>query len=356
MSEQTEFDVVIVGRGVRGHVHAAPRARPRACRRGCSRPATAWAARGTGTAIPARAATSRACSTRTSSPRSSSRNGSGSERYATQPEILDVREPRRRPVRPPPRHAVRDARAVGDLRRRRRPLDDHAPSGSPTATHEVLAQFLIMATGCLSSANVPDFPGRDTFAGDTYHTGQWPHEGVDFTGKRVGVIGTGSSAIQSIPIIAKQARTAHGVPAHRELLGPARNGPLDEEETRAIKADYAAFRARNSQSPTAIGSRLPLAESCRRSRSIPRSASSIYEQRWEHGGLPFLGAFFDLLIDKQANDTAAEFVRAKIHEHRAGPGGRRAALAEDGHRVQAPVRRHRLLRHVQPRPTSSSST
>ena len=68
------------------------------------------------------------------------------------------------------------------------------------------AQFLIMATGCLSSANIPDFPGRDTFEGDTYHTGHWPHEGVDFTGKRVGVIGTGSSAIQSIPIIAEQAR------------------------------------------------------------------------------------------------------------------------------------------------------
>jgi cyclohexanone monooxygenase len=70
---------------------------------------------------------------------------------------------------------------------------------------DVTARFVVMATGCLSAANTPEITGADSFTGPTYHTGKWPHEGVDFTGQRVGVIGTGSSAIQAIPIIAEQA-------------------------------------------------------------------------------------------------------------------------------------------------------
>ena len=77
-----------------------------------------------------------------------------------------------------------------------------------------------MATGCLSTANLPDIPGRDSFRGATYHTGRWPHEEVDFTGLRVAVIGTGSSAIQSIPAIAQAGRATDRVPAHGELFRP----------------------------------------------------------------------------------------------------------------------------------------
>ena len=92
----------------------------------------------------------------------------------------------------------------------------------------LVARFLVMATGCLSSPNTPKIPGLDDFAGPTYHTGNWPHEGVDFTGKTVGIIGTGSSAIQSIPLIARQAkhltvfqRTAnYAIPAHNRPLDP----------------------------------------------------------------------------------------------------------------------------------------
>ena len=175
------------------------------------------------------------------------------------------------------------------------------------------AQFLIMATGCLSSARIPDFPGLDRFEGATYHTGQWPHEGVDFTGKRVGVIGTGSSAIQSIPIIAEQARELVVFQRTASYSVPAYNAPLDDEEKRAIKADYAGFRARNSLMPTAIGSRLPVPEVSALAVA-PDERERVYEQRWEQGGLPFLGAFIDLLFDRNANETAAEFVRAKIRE------------------------------------------
>ena len=129
----------------------------------------------------------------------------------------------------------------------------------------------------------------------------------------MGVIGTGSSAIQSIPIIASQARALTVFQRAATYSIPARNGPLDEAEKRAIKADYAGFRARNSLMQTAIGSRLPVSESSALA-ATPEERARIYEQRWEHGGLPFLGAFFDLLFDRDANETAAEFVRAKVHE------------------------------------------
>ena len=90
---------------------------------------------------------------------------------------------------------------------------------------ELTARHVIMATGCLSVPKEPEAPGADTFAGEIHHTGRWPHEGVDFTGKRVAVIGTGSSGIQSIPVIAEQASRAHRVPAHAELQRPGLERP-----------------------------------------------------------------------------------------------------------------------------------
>jgi len=173
------------------------------------------------------------------------------------------------------------------------------------------ARFLVMATGCLSSARIPDFPGLASFTGPTYHTGRWPHEGVDFTGQRVGVIGTGSSGIQSIPIIAREARELVVFQRTASYSVPAHNGPIDDDERRAIKADYAAFRARNLQTATAVGSRLPMGETSALAVT-PEERQKVYEERWEQGGLQFLGAYIDLLIDPNANDTAAEFVRTKI--------------------------------------------
>ena len=230
------------------------------------------------------------------------------ERYATQPEILEYANhvADRFDLRRDVQFDTRVLSATYEERGGRWTVrtDDGG---------ELSAQFVVMATGCLSSARVPDFPGLDRFTGATYHTGKWPHEGVDFTGKRVGVIGTGSSAIQSIPIIARQARELTVFQRTASYSIPARNGPLDEAEKRAIKADYASFRARNSLMQTAIGSRLPLSESSALA-ATPEERARVYEERWEQGGLPFLGAFFDLLFDRDANETAAEFVRAKIHD------------------------------------------
>jgi len=230
------------------------------------------------------------------------------ERYASQPEILEYANhvADRFDLRRDIQFNARVVSAIYDETADRWTLGTDAGG-------ELQAQYLVMATGCLSSARIPDFPGLDQFQGATYHTGRWPHEGVDFSGQRVGVIGTGSSGIQSIPIIARQARQLTVYQRTASYSIPARNGPLDEEERRAIKADYGGFRARNSLMQTAIGSRLPVSESSALAVG-PDERTIVYETRWEHGGLPFLGAFFDLLFDRDANETAAEFVRAKIRE------------------------------------------
>jgi cyclohexanone monooxygenase len=175
----------------------------------------------------------------------------------------------------------------------------------------VSAKFCIMAVGCLSAPNRPDFKGREEFRGPVYHTGEWPHEGVDFTGLRVGVIGTGSSAIQSIPIIAQQAsaltvfqRTAtYSVPAWNEKLTPEYRG--------TIKADYPALRAKARARPTGFYFPFNMKPAL---EATPEEREQQYEDAWERGGLPFLGAYGDLLFEKAANDTIAEFARNKIRE------------------------------------------
>jgi len=173
----------------------------------------------------------------------------------------------------------------------------------------VSAQFCIMATGCLSTAQVPPFKGLETFAGKWYHTGHWPHEGVDFTGQRVGVIGTGSSAIQSIPIIARQAASLVVFQRTPNFSVPARNAPLDPEDERRMKARYAEYRrqARESRVGFVVATNEQSALA-----AAPEERQREYEARWNRGGLGFTAAFPDLLTRKDANDTAAEFFRAKI--------------------------------------------
>src|SRR5215207_3866090 len=166
-----------------------------------------------------------------------------------------------------------------------------------------------MATGCLSSAQVPAFPGLESFAGTTYHTSHWPHMEVDFTGQRVGVIGTGCSAIQSIPIIARQAASLVVFQRTPNFSAPARNAPLDPECERRVKADYAEFRRQARESR--VGFVVPANEESALAVS-PEVRQREYEMRWQRGGLGFAAAFADLLTRKEANDTAAEFFRAKI--------------------------------------------
>jgi cyclohexanone monooxygenase len=176
---------------------------------------------------------------------------------------------------------------------------------------DVTARFVVMATGCLSSANTPDFPGLGSFQGRTFHTGRWPKDPVDFTGRRVGVIGTGSSAIQSIPIIAAQAAHLTVFQRTANYSVPAHNGPIPEPVLQDVKGRYADFRAANNN--TALGAdwdyRTDLAMD-----ATPEEREREYESRWARGGLSFYGSYADLLIDPAANNTAAEFIRRKIRQ------------------------------------------
>ena len=173
------------------------------------------------------------------------------------------------------------------------------------------AQYLVMATGCLSSSNLPQIPGQESFTGATYHTGQWPHEGVDFTGLEVAVIGTGSSAIQSIPVIAEEAEHLYVLQRTPNYSIPAHNGPLEPQVQQQIKDDYSGLRERGALSPFGIAFEWNI-DSALVATDAERKAE--YEKRWQMGGLGFLGAYGDLLFSGDANDTAAEFVRGKIRD------------------------------------------
>jgi cyclohexanone monooxygenase len=191
--------------------------------------------------------------------------------------------------------------------------DEDRWSVTTDAGDEVSAQFLIMATGCLSSANMPDIAGRDCFEGETFHTGRWPHEKVDFAGLRVGIIGTGSSAVQSIPVIAHEADQLVVFQRTATYSVPARNAPIDPAEVAEVKADYVGLRQRNRLAMAGFGSRSTPAE-LSALEVEERARVQAFEERWERGGLGFLGAFTDVVIAQEANDSAAEFVRGKIRD------------------------------------------
>jgi cyclohexanone monooxygenase len=173
----------------------------------------------------------------------------------------------------------------------------------------VSAQHCVMATGCLSTARVPDFPGLAEYRGKTYHTGHWPHEGVDFTGQRVAVIGTGSSAIQAIPVIAEQAALLTVFQRTPNFSIPSRNGPMQADYEQSWKSAYPQRREQAREARTGI-------------LNDPNDRSALevsdeerqreYEARWEAGGTSFMAAFNDLIVDQRANDTAAGFVRNQI--------------------------------------------
>ena len=172
-------------------------------------------------------------------------------------------------------------------------------------------RFLITAVGCLSAANIPTIPGLDEFAGDWYHTGQWPHEGVDFATKRVGLIGTGSTGIQAAPVIAETASHLTVFQRTPTYSVPARNIPLTEEFKRYVRENFATLR--EVMHSNANGHAFQISE--RSALEVaPDERQSLYEAAWERGGLQFRATFRDLLADKAANDTAAAFLRGKIRE------------------------------------------
>ena len=229
------------------------------------------------------------------------------ERYATQPEILTYLN------HAADRFGLRDG--IQFETRVTAAVFDEATDRWTVTTDcgdRFSAKYCIMATGCLSAAKVPDFKGLGSFEGESYHTGQWPHEGVDFTGKRVGVIGTGSSAIQSIPIIARQAAQLTVFQRTANFSVPAQNGPIDPQYQAQMKENYTDVRRRARESAAGIIAREPGEKSALEVADEERWQE--YESRWQQGGFAIGGAFIDLAISLEANETAAEFVRSKIRE------------------------------------------
>ena len=228
------------------------------------------------------------------------------EKYAPQPEILDYA-----------RHVADRFDLRRDIRfgtRISRMLFDETSSSWQVETSDgesFKACYCIMATGCLSKNNIPKFKGLEKFQGSVLHTGQWPNEDVDFSGQRVGIIGTGSSAIQAIPIIAKQAASLSIFQRTPCFSIPARNAEMDEDYEKAVKARYTEFRRENSSRYAALNNN---ANSVSALEVSDEEREAEYEARWQAGGLAFLASFNDLSISVDANKTAADFVHGKIHE------------------------------------------
>lgn len=237
-----------------------------------------------------------------------------SERYATQPEILRYlnhiadRLDLRKDIRFEARVASAEFDAAGDR------WTIRLESGESAS-----ARYLIMATGALSAGRLPDIPGLEEFRGRRYHTGDWPHEGVDFAGQRVAVIGTGSSAVQAIPPIAKSARHLTVFQRTPAYTAPARNTPLTEAERRRFEEQRARYRERLKRGevvgigdviagehlPPTLPSALALPEEQR---------TKVYRDRWEVGGALIARSFADTLTSEEANRAMAEFFQARIRE------------------------------------------
>ena len=235
-----------------------------------------------------------------------------SERYATQPELL--RYANHVADRFGLREAIRLNTRVQSL-----VYDDAAQRWQVVSVDEDgtaqtrLARFIVMASGPLSTPHMPAFPGLERFAGPVLHTASWPHAPVDFSGRRVGVIGTGSSGVQVIPQIARQAASVNVFQRTAAYVVPAHNGPIDPVQEARVKADYAGFRARNRRTRTGFGCERP----ANPASALAASASertAAFEDRWCVGGFGLLGAFGDLMTDLEANAHAATFVRGKIGE------------------------------------------
>ncbi|QND74750.1 flavin-containing monooxygenase [Tardiphaga robiniae] len=230
-----------------------------------------------------------------------------SERYAPQPEIL--------------RYAGHVADRY-DLRRdiqfnttvKSAVFDERANLWTVTTSdgQTTTAQHVVLATGCLSNARTPEFRGMKDFKGKVYHTGNWPHETVDFTGLRVGVIGTGSSAIQSIPLIAEQASQLTVFQRTANFSVPARNAPLTDDERKSFRDNYPEIR-RQAREDFKNGIVQPIPD--RGALDDPEhERREKYHARWTSGGLTFMGVYNNLVLDQRANDTAADFIRERISE------------------------------------------
>ncbi len=238
-----------------------------------------------------------------------------SERYATQPEILRYA-----------RYVAERFDLLRDIRFNRTVAtavyneEQRLWQVSCEQGDRINARFCVMATGCLSVPQRPDIAGLDSFAGELYQASLWPHEGVDFAGKRVGVIGTGSSAIQAIPVIAQAAERLTVFQRTPNFSVPAVNGVLDPEWVAQFKANYRQHRHNHklglgqgfgdleieprAQGPVAMtGAEL-----------TPAELEAVLERYWASGGARFMGAVGDALVSADINQAFADFVRGKIRQ------------------------------------------
>lgn len=229
-----------------------------------------------------------------------------SEKYAPQPEILGY------------------AQFVADKLDLRRDIqfetriaamvyDDAACTWTVTTTEQqaFVARYCIMATGCLSIPKEPQIPGLSNFNGPVYSTSRWPHEDVDLSGKRVGLIGTGSSGIQAAPELAKSAERLFIFQRTPSFTLPARNEPLEADFIKSIKDRYMERREEARRHPA--GHLRPITD--RKTFGMPETERrERFEYAWQSGGMAMFGEFGDLLVDKEANDEITQFVFEKIDE------------------------------------------
>ncbi len=227
-----------------------------------------------------------------------------SERYATQPEILRY---------------INHVADRFDLRK-----DIHFSTFMEEASYDEKAarwtiksrdgrvwsaQYFVMCVGQLSTTKAPNYPGQSDFQGEIIHSGVWPKHKVDFAGKRVAIIGTGSSGMQMTPIIAKEAKHLTVFQRTANFSIPASNAPVSDEEDRQVKATYRQRREQAWNSPTGLGFK-PNKQSAL--DVSPEEREKVYEAAWNRLGYGFALTYFDILLSKPANDTAAEFIRKKI--------------------------------------------
>ncbi len=229
-----------------------------------------------------------------------------SERYATQPEVL------------------RYAHHVADRFDLRRDIELNARVTQAEYDESAVrwtvgtedgrkwdARFLVLAVGQLSTTKFPGYPGQSAFKGDIYHSAEWPHEPVDFSGKRVGIIGTGSSGVQMTPVVAEQAKHLSVFQRTANFSVPACNAVISDAEDAAVKANYRQRRLRALNSPSGLGF-VPNKKSALEVPDEEREAT--YEAAWQRLGFGFALTFYDILLDEGANKTAADFIRRKIAE------------------------------------------
>ena len=228
-----------------------------------------------------------------------------SEKYATQPEILSYAN-----------HVAERFDLRRDIRFSTRMTS--ARWDASTSTWNVTTdqgdhwscRFLVMAVGALSAAKQPEIDGIDSFTGELHHTAQWPHGGVDFTGKRVAVIGTGSSGIQCIPLIAKQAAQLTVFQRTPNFAVPAQNGPLDPDTVATLKRRYREHRADQRASHGGVVGPAP-EQSAHEVAADERTKR--FDAIWEEGMLfGFLGSYNDVMIDPSANAIVADYLRDRI--------------------------------------------